>query len=48
LEDFVGFAKNSEFVMPVRDDGSGIQNMLNLLDSCYRIESGTSFAGMTL
>jgi hypothetical protein len=29
LEDFVGFAKNSEFVMPVpdqvRDDGSGIQ-----------------------
>jgi hypothetical protein len=31
----------------VRDDGSGIQNSLNLLDSGYRIESGTSFAGMT-
>jgi hypothetical protein len=40
LEDFVGFGKNSEFVMPVpdqvRDDGSGIQNKLELLDSGLR------------
>jgi hypothetical protein len=52
LEVLVGFAKNSEFVMPVpdqvRDDGSGIQNKLDLLDSCYRIEPGTGPAGMTL
>ncbi len=32
----------------VRDDGSGIQKLLELLDSGYRIESGTSFAGKTL
>ncbi|MGD9363341.1 MAG: hypothetical protein PVH85_31050 [Desulfobacterales bacterium] len=32
----------------VRDDGSGIQNLLNFLDSGYRIESGTSLAGMTV
>jgi hypothetical protein len=32
----------------VRDDGSGIQNMLKSLDSGYRIESGTGPAGMTL
>ncbi|MGD8649505.1 MAG: hypothetical protein PVH85_31355 [Desulfobacterales bacterium] len=51
FENFVGFAKNSEFVMPVpdqvRDDGSGIQNNLEFLDSGYRIESGTGPAGMT-
>ncbi|MGD1973345.1 MAG: hypothetical protein PVH85_18860 [Desulfobacterales bacterium] len=39
-------------VMPVpdqvQDDGSGIQCPLNLLDSGYRIVSGTSFAGMTV
>jgi hypothetical protein len=44
--------KKSEFVMPVpdqvRDDRSGIQNMLSLLDSGYRIKSGTGFTGMTL
>jgi hypothetical protein len=38
-------------VMPVpdqvRDDGSGIQNVVKLLDSGYRIESGTGPAGMT-
>ena len=37
LKNFVGFAKNSELVMPVpdqvRDDGSGIQNLLRLLES---------------
>jgi hypothetical protein len=32
----------------VRDDGSGIQNKLELLDSGYRIESGTGLAGKTL
>jgi hypothetical protein len=51
LKNFVGFAKNSGFVMPVpdqvRDDGSGIQNLLKSLDSGYRIESGTGPAGMT-
>jgi hypothetical protein len=31
----------------VRDDGSGIQNLLTSMVSGYRIESGTSFAGMT-
>ncbi|MGD8210545.1 MAG: hypothetical protein PVH37_25380 [Desulfobacterales bacterium] len=31
-----------------RDDGSGIQNFLKLLDSGHRIESGTGPAGMTL
>ncbi|MGD9327287.1 MAG: hypothetical protein PVG26_24950 [Desulfobacterales bacterium] len=31
----------------VRDDGSGIQNPSKLLDSGYRIESGTGRAGMT-
>jgi hypothetical protein len=40
LDDFGGFAKNSEFVRPVpdqvRDDGSGIQNKLELLDSGLR------------
>jgi hypothetical protein len=52
LKNFVGFAKNSEFVMPVpdqvRDDVSGIQNLLKLLDSGHRIESGIGPAGMTL
>jgi hypothetical protein len=46
-----GFVKTPRIVMPVpdhgRDDGSGIQNSLNLLDSGYRIESGTCLAGMT-
>ena len=32
----------------VRDDRFGIQNPLNLLDSGYLIESGTSLAGMTV
>jgi hypothetical protein len=32
----------------VQDDGSGIQNNLEFLDSGYRIESGTNLAGMTL
>jgi hypothetical protein len=32
----------------VRDDGSGIQNLMTLLDSGYRIESGTGPTGMTL
>jgi hypothetical protein len=32
----------------VRDDGSGIQNPFKLLDSGYRIESGTGPAGMTV
>jgi hypothetical protein len=32
----------------VRDDGSGIQNVLISLDSGYRIVSGTGLAGMTL
>jgi hypothetical protein len=32
----------------VQDDGSAIQNLLKLLDSGYRIESGTGPAGMTL
>jgi hypothetical protein len=40
LKNFVGFAKNSEFVMlipdQVQDDGSGIQNLLKLLDSGLR------------
>ncbi|MEX1326511.1 MAG: hypothetical protein AB1Z29_06900 [Desulfobacterales bacterium] len=49
LANFVVFTKSSAFVMPVpdqvRDDGSGIQNMLKLLDSGYRIESGTGPAG---
>jgi len=30
-----------------QDEESGIQIILNLLDSDYRIKSGTSFAGMT-
>jgi hypothetical protein len=38
--------------MPVTDliwdDGSSIQNKLELRDSGYRIESGTGLAGMTL
>jgi hypothetical protein len=46
------FAKSSKFVTPVpdqvQDDGSGIQNLLKLLDSGYRIESGIGPAGMTL
>ena len=32
----------------VQDDGSGIRNVLKLLDSGYRIEPGTGPAGMTL
>jgi hypothetical protein len=40
LKNFVGFAKNSQFVMPVpdqvRDDGSGIQNFMTSLDSGLR------------
>ena len=35
-----GFAKSPQIVMPVldqvQDDGSGIQNILNLLDSGFR------------
>jgi hypothetical protein len=31
----------------VRNEGSGIQNRLKLLDSGYRIVFGTGFAGMT-
>jgi hypothetical protein len=46
-----GLVKSPEFVMPVpdqvRDDGSGIQNILKSLDYGYRIASGTGFAGMT-
>jgi hypothetical protein len=36
----IRFAKNSEFVMPVpdqvRNDGSGIQNFMKILDSGFR------------